>query len=61
MHGRADPPGRISREAHFTLRLEAGGCFQEADMAFLDQVGSGETVMTEAASQSNDKTHMRMG
>ena len=58
LNGRANPPGRISREADTALRFEASRCLHQADIAFLDKVAIGKTVVAETRRKRDHEPHI---
>src|SRR5690606_31360229 len=48
LHGRANPPSRISGETDAALRRETSRSLQKPDISFLQQIAAGQSVISEA-------------
>ena len=58
---RADPPGRIGREADLAVRLEARRRLEQADMALLDEVAHRQPEIAESGGDRDHQAHMGSG
>ena len=58
LHGRADPPGGVGREADVALGLEPGGRLHQADDALLDEVAERQAVVLEPAGGADHEAHV---